>query len=71
MLLYIILYIAGYICSYYTLRYQVMHIQKLDWDWEDIKANSFFSLFSWAWFVVVIVFIFSDWFGKGKPPRWL
>lgn len=72
MLLLIIIYLAGYFCSYYTFRYLVKKYHK-SWEWGDIAFVLYVSILSWAGFVSVLIAYRDLWrtskLFKNKPPR--
>lgn len=74
-MIYILLYIVGYFVAYYTTKWVV--IDRGDkWDWSIIGYSLMGSIWSWAWFVIVLIiwayfkFDIPERF-KGEPPKWL
>jgi len=75
MSIYILIYIAGYIVSYYGWKLSVdTHC------WESIGFRLFISIFSWVSVVIgialLVVFLIQEFFlnnkiFKNEPPKWL
>ena len=81
MTIFIIIYIIGFLISYYICRKDSRAVQINNWgnddgySWEDIKDNFIVSLFSWiVVFVVIIMHIIPNFINKfknTKPPKFL
>lgn len=66
--LYIILYIIGFISSYYYCRWIIK--RKNTWDWEFIRIVALLSLFPIISPIIVTMIIGIDDVNK-QPPKWL
>lgn len=82
MTIFIIIYIIGFLISYYICRKDSRAIQINNWgtderySWDDVKEPLIISLFSWIVILVVIVFIILPDLNykiktRTKPPRFL
>jgi hypothetical protein len=75
MSIYILIYIAGFIISYYGWK-----LLGANHGWESVGIRLFISIFSWVSVVigisVLITFLIQDFFQnnkifKNEPPKWL
>jgi hypothetical protein len=70
-LIYIGIYLAGYVCSYYEMRY-FMRKKFIERYWIDIIEGLILSLPSWISVIVMpIVFFLGKLKFPKNPPRWL
>lgn len=68
----LIIYLVGYVVSYYFSRYIMKRRFGDDmWGWDDIRINLVFSIFSWISVVVVILCCPKADLENIKPPKWL
>jgi hypothetical protein len=71
MSIYILIYIAGFIISYYGWK-----LLGVTHGWESVGLRLFISIFSWVGIAVLISFLIQDFFLNNKifkkdPPKWL
>lgn len=71
-MIWIILYVLGFVTSYLIFKNAR---NKFDAnDWIDVGFNILFSLGSWLSAVAAIImiqFIYLDYFEENEPPKWL
>jgi hypothetical protein len=71
MSIYILIYIAGFIISYYGWK-----LLGVTHGWESVGLRLLISIFSWVGIAVLISFLIQDFFLNNKifkkePPKWL
>jgi hypothetical protein len=71
--MYWIIYIIGYITSYYLTRHVVKKKTDRQWLWGDVIMVMIFSTVSWISVVIALTFYIIDLLedDDNKPPRWL
>ncbi len=72
----ILLYIIGYIVSYYAFKWFIKWREEREWKWPNVRRALALSTFSWILLIVVfigticvVVEIFFE--QEGDPPKWL
>lgn len=72
MTLYMIIYLVGYVLTYYYHRYLIIEHSKKKWTYGQVITAMFISLLSWGWFFICLVvhatFLYDS---DAKPPKWL
>lgn len=71
MMIYIIIYLIGYVLAYYILKSPLE-----EQDWEDVIVRAFVAVFSWGIVLLFILDLLVVLIGAlceklPKPPKWL
>lgn len=78
MIIPILIYLAGYIVAYYSLRKIIKGVNPAYYNWGDVIIIGIFSLFSWVTVGIILLaaagaFIIhlGKKLPKNNPPKWL
>jgi len=63
----LIVYIIGYICSYYSIRWHNGGHET----WSEVWSTMRWSILSWLTVILALYMSIEDKYGDSEPPKWL